>query len=336
MRDGADKHEDFDVSNLGQCRGMYDRSLSDLVTFDHTIQCKTSTVSTAIYGVLQSAGGVLYCLWESDSLRTEVVNPEGRDHGKTKDEGENEKSIEPVKTVHESKRLQRRTGREEDMATADSTWVSMRFDHCQGACDRTEGCTGKEQESGSKDEGCDVDAMAERRQEVRVLIMIQGAVRKKVDDDASGECGMVVGQEHRGHRSSRGGVQREERESASCCTLRRPGREARVETCILAMFSTSAANLRGCADCAPASYAPFGLPPQVVWEVSTDARSVFTTPIPFFPPRLSSTEPEERKGEAIRKKWAGGEGMEGGLDLQQQLQGREWGRRRQDRRIIGP
>ncbi|KAI0793542.1 hypothetical protein C8Q74DRAFT_1215124 [Fomes fomentarius] len=197
---------------------------------------------------------------ESDSLRTEAVNPEGRNHGETEDEGENEKSIKPVKTVRESKRMQRRMGREEDTATADSTWVSMRFDHCQGACDRTEGCTGKEQESGSKDEGCDVDAMAERRREVMVLNMSQGA------------CGMVVDRGHRGHRLSQGGVQREERESASCCTLRRPGREARVETCILAMFSTSAANLRGCADCAPASYAPFGLPPQVVREVSTDAR----------------------------------------------------------------
>ncbi|KAI0800952.1 hypothetical protein C8Q74DRAFT_1214722 [Fomes fomentarius] len=115
------------------------------------------------------------------------------------------------------------------------------------------------------------------------------------------------------------------------------------------MFSTSAANLRGCADCAPVSYAPFGLPPQVVREVSTDARPLrLLCPhirpevpsslhlSPFFPPRLSSTEPEERKGEAIRKKWAGGEGMEGGLDLQQQLRGREWGRRRQDGRIIGP
>ncbi|KAI0762261.1 hypothetical protein C8Q74DRAFT_1289145 [Fomes fomentarius] len=41
---------------------MYDRSFSDLVTFHHAIPCKTSTVSTAIYGVLQSAGGVLHCL----------------------------------------------------------------------------------------------------------------------------------------------------------------------------------------------------------------------------------------------------------------------------------
>ncbi len=101
-----------------------------------------------------------------------------------------------------------------------------------------------------------------------------------------------------------------------------------METCIFAMFSTSAANLRGCADCAPASYAPFGLPLQVVREVSMDARpsrllcprihpEVLSTLhlSPFFPPRLSSTEPEERKGEAIRKKRAGGEGMEGGLDL---------------------
>ncbi len=75
--------------------------------------------------------------------------------------------------------MQRGTGQEEDTATADSTWVSTRFDHCQGACDRTEGCTGKEQESGSKDEGCDVDAMAERRREVMVLNMSQGAARKR-------------------------------------------------------------------------------------------------------------------------------------------------------------
>ncbi len=39
------------------------------------------------------------CPGESDSLRTEAVNPEGWDHGKTEDKGEDEKSIEPVKTV---------------------------------------------------------------------------------------------------------------------------------------------------------------------------------------------------------------------------------------------
>ncbi|KAI0758254.1 hypothetical protein C8Q74DRAFT_1221920 [Fomes fomentarius] len=120
---------------------------------------------------------------ESDSLRTEAVNPEGQDHGKTKDEGKNKKSIEPVKTVREFKWMQRRTGWEEDTATAGSTWVSTQFDHCQGACNQTEGCTGKEQELGSKDKGCDVDAIAERRREMMVLNMSQGAQGREVDDD---------------------------------------------------------------------------------------------------------------------------------------------------------
>ncbi len=48
--------------HTGQCRRMYERNIKVLVNSDHGIRWKISTASTAIYGVLQSAGGVLHCL----------------------------------------------------------------------------------------------------------------------------------------------------------------------------------------------------------------------------------------------------------------------------------